>query len=42
MKMEEMIDICVLYAVKANVYKDEETTKAEMLKFFPTLKRWAK
>ena len=42
MKMEEMINICAPYAVKANIYKDEETAKAEMLKFFPTLKRWAK
>ena len=42
MKMEEMINICAPYAVKANIYKDEETAKVEMLKFFPTLKRWVK
>ena len=41
MKMEEMIDICVPYAVKAGKYKDEETARAAMMAMFPTMKRWA-
>ena len=40
MKMEEMIDICVPYAVKAGKYKDEETARAAMMELFPKMKRW--
>ena len=42
MKMEEMIEICVPYAVKTGKYKDTEAAQAAMMAFFPKLKRWAK
>ncbi len=42
MKMEEMIEICVPYAVKAGKYKDDNEARTAMLEFFPKLKRWAK
>jgi hypothetical protein len=41
MKMDDMINICVPYAVKAGKYKDENEARTAMLDFFPTLKRWA-
>lgn len=42
MKMEEMIEICVPYAVKAGKYKDDNEARTAMREFFPELKRWAK
>ena len=37
MKMEEMIEICVPYAVKAGKYKDANEARAAMREFFPKL-----
>lgn len=42
MKMEEMIEICIPYSVKAGKYKDIDAARAGMMAFFPKLKRWAK
>ncbi|MCL2664813.1 MAG: hypothetical protein FWE82_04300 [Defluviitaleaceae bacterium] len=42
MKIEEMIEICVPYTVKAGKYKDDNEARTAMLEFFPKLKRWAK
>lgn len=39
-KMEEMIDICVPFMVQANPQLTEETCKAQLDQFMPTLKRW--
>lgn len=36
--MEEMIETCIPF--RLNFYPDAETARAEMLKHFPTLKRW--
>jgi transcriptional regulator with XRE-family HTH domain len=41
MTMEEMIDICVPYAVKAGKYKDDVAARVAMLAMFPKMKRWA-
>ena len=41
MKMDEMIEICVPYAVQAGKYKDAGEARAVMQEFFPRLKRWA-
>jgi hypothetical protein len=40
-KMEEMIEICVPYAVKAGKYKDSNAARTAMRGFLPKLKRWA-
>ena len=40
--MEEMIEFCVPFALEAGVYKDANAARADMLRFFPTLKRWRK
>lgn len=42
MKMEEMIELCVPYAVKAGKYKDDIEARTAMLEVFSRLKRWAK
>ena len=39
--MESMIELCVPHVVEAGVYPTAEKARAEMLVFFPTLKRWA-
>ena len=41
MQMEDMIEICVPYAVQAGKYKDADEALTAMRDFFPTLKRWA-
>lgn len=41
MKMEEMIEICVPYAVEAGKYKDTNEARIAMQELFPKLKRWA-
>lgn len=40
--MEQMIDSCVEPCLEEHVYPDAATAKAEMMAFFPTLKRWKK
>ena len=40
--MEEMIDFCVGPMVEHNPDMTAEKAKAQMLEFFPTLKRWQK
>ena len=42
MKMEEMIGICVPYAVKAGKYKDDNEARTAMQEIFSRLKRWTK
>ena len=42
MKMEEMIEICVPYAVSAGKYKDNDEARTAMREVFSKLKRWAK
>ncbi len=38
--MEQMIDFCVPYMQKASPDLSETEIRQEMLRFFPTLKRW--
>ena len=40
MKMEDMIEICVPYAVKTGKYKNTDEARIAMKEFFPKLKRW--
>ena len=40
--MEEVIETCIKPCMDEGVYPDADTARAEMMKFFPTLKRWAK
>jgi len=40
--MEQVIEDCIPFCMEAGVYKDVETARADMLSFFPKLKRWAK
>jgi len=40
--MEEMIESCVPHTSDNNPYPDADTARSEMLKLFPTLKRWKK
>lgn len=40
--MENMIDSCIPFTLESNVYPDAQTARSEMMKFFPTLKRWSK
>lgn len=40
MTMEQMIDFCVDYGMKEGIYTDPNAAKAQMLAWFPTLKRW--
>ena len=42
MKMEEMIEICVPYAVQFGKYDDTDVARAAMMELFPKLKRWAR
>jgi hypothetical protein len=42
MKMEEMIEICVPYAVQTGKYKNDNEARIAMQELFPKLKRWAK
>ena len=42
MTMEQMIEVCVPYAVEASVYPTAEAARTAMQAFFPTLKRWNK
>jgi hypothetical protein len=42
MKIEEMIELCVPYAVKAGKYKDDNEARTAMQEVFSRLKRWAK
>ena len=42
MTMEQMIDFCVPFVSKGEPYKNEEEARTEMMKYFPTLKRWKK
>ncbi|MDR1704309.1 MAG: zinc ribbon domain-containing protein [Clostridiales bacterium] len=39
--MEEMIETCVPHCSNNNPWPDADTARAEMRKFFPSLKRWA-
>jgi hypothetical protein len=36
-----MIEICIPYALQAGQYADEDTARAQMQQYYPTLKRWA-
>ena len=38
--MEEMIESCIPHVLEAHVWPNEETARTEMMKIFPTLKRW--
>lgn len=38
--MEQMVEQCIPYALESGVYPDAETARAQMLQFFPALKRW--
>ena len=40
--MEEVIEICIPFCLEAGAYPDADAARADMLAFFPTLKRWAK
>lgn len=38
--MDEFIEACVPYVSNGDPWPDADTARAEMKKFFPTLKRW--
>ncbi len=38
--MDEMIEVCVLHMVTANLAMTEDEARKMMKEFFPTLKRW--
>lgn len=38
--MEQMIEQCIPFELQAGVYRDAETARAQMLQYFPQLKRW--
>ena len=38
--MEEMIDFCLDIAIDTGMYDDRAEARAQMLSWFPTLKRW--
>lgn len=38
--MEQMIETCIPFALKSNVYPDAETARAKMMEYFPQLGRW--
>jgi len=40
MKMEEMVEICVPFAVEAGIYKDVNEARTAMRESFHKLKRW--
>jgi len=40
--MKQMIDFCAPYCAEMGVYPDVETARADMLGYFPRMKRWAK
>lgn len=40
--MEEMIDFCLSYEKKSGAVRDWDTVKSDMMKYYPTLKRWKK
>lgn len=40
--MEEMIEFCIPMEVEAKVYPDADTARENLLKYYPTLKRWSK
>lgn len=40
--MEEMIDLCVPFALEGGAYPSEDAARQGMREFFPTLKRWKK
>lgn len=40
--MEEMIESCIPFEIKAGVYNDENTAGEQMTHYFKTLKRWVK
>ena len=40
--MEEMIEICIPYELKAGAYPDAATARKALSELFPTLKRWKK
>lgn len=40
--MEEMIDFCLNIPESASLYTDKEKAKAQMMEFYPSLKRWKK
>lgn len=40
MTMEQMIDFCTPHMVQANPGMTDRQAKEQMLRFFPTLKRW--
>ena len=42
MTMEEMIDFCAPMMVQGNPGMTDEQARAQMHRFFPTLKRWKK
>ena len=38
--MEEMVEICIPFELKAGAYPDAETARKALMELFPTLKRW--
>jgi predicted transcriptional regulator YdeE len=39
--MEEVIETCIPFCLEAGEYKDAETARTEMMRYYPKLKRWA-
>jgi hypothetical protein len=39
--MEEVIEICIPYAIEGGAFKTADEARAGMLESFPKLKRWA-
>jgi len=40
--MEQMIESCIPFVLETGVWPDAETARNEMMKIYPTLKRWKK
>jgi hypothetical protein len=38
--MEQVIESCIPFEIKAGVYKDAQTARKAMLEYFPKMKRW--
>ncbi len=38
--MEEFIESCIPFVLQSGVYPDADTARAQMNRYYPTLKRW--
>jgi hypothetical protein len=38
--MEQMIESCIPFEIKAGIYENAETARKAMMEYFPKMKRW--